>query len=91
MHGKTSIITHNQNSVLYKRIPVKFQATRYHSLSVDRKYSNKDLKITSKSDDGEIMSIEHNKLPIYGIQYHPEAVLTEHGLQIMKNFLNIVV
>ena len=91
MHGKTSIITHNQNSVLYKRIPVKFQATRYHSLSVDRKHSNKDLKITSKSDDGEIMSLEHNKLPIYGIQYHPEAVLTEHGLQIMKNFLNIVV
>jgi len=91
MHGKTSTISHNNKSILYQKIPTKFKVTRYHSLSVDREYKHKDIEITSWSDDGEIMSIEHKKLPIYGLQYHPEAILTEHGSKIMENFLNIVV
>ena len=72
-------------------IPEKFRATRYHSLVIDSNYKNTDMTITSWSDDGEIMSIEHKKLPIYGIQYHPEAILTEYGEQLIENFLNIVV
>ena len=91
MHGKISTIAHNNRSILYKEIPTKFKVTRYHSLSLDREYKNNDISITSWSDDGEIMSIEHKKLPIYGLQYHPEAVLTEYGNKIIANFLSIVV
>jgi len=91
MHGKISTIEHNNKSVLYKNIPTKFKATRYHSLVVDREYKNRDVVVTSCSDDGEIMSIEHSTEPVYGIQYHPEAILTEYGHKIISNFLNIVV
>ena len=91
MHGKTSSIIHNKKSIIFKNIPEKFTATRYHSLVIDSKYKNTEINITSWSDDKEIMSIEHKKLPIYGIQYHPEAILTEHGEQLIENFLNIVV
>ena len=91
LHGKTSIITHNGKSILYQDIPEEFSATRYHSLCVDKKFKNRNINITSWSDDGEIMSLEHTKYPIYGIQFHPEAILTEHGMQIIKNFINIVV
>ena len=91
IHGETSIITHNNESVLFKDIPIKFNATRYHSLCIDRKFTNENLKITSWSDDEEIMSIEHIKYPIYGIQFHPESILTEYGMQIINNFINIVV
>lgn len=91
MHGKISTIEHNNQSVLYNNIPIKFKATRYHSLVVDRRYQSREISITSRSDDGEIMSIEHSTQPIYGIQYHPEAILTEYGHKIISNFLNIVV
>ena len=91
MHGKTSSIIHNKKSIIFKKIPEKFRATRYHSLVIDSNYKNTDMTITSWSDDGEIMSIEHKNLPIYGIQYHPEAILTEYGEQLIENFLKIVV
>ena len=91
LHGKTSIITHNGKSILYQDIPEEFSATRYHSLCVEKKFKNRNINITSWSDDGEIMSLEHTKYPIYGIQFHPESILTEHGMQIIKNFINIVV
>ena len=91
MHGKTSSIIHNKKSIIFKNIPEKFRATRYHSLVIDGNSKNTDMTITSWSDDGEIMSIEHKNLPIYGIQYHPEAILTEYGEQLIENFLNIVV
>lgn len=91
MHGKTSIIKHNNKSKLFRSIPGKFSATRYHSLCVDKNFNNKNINITSWSDDGEIMSLEHNKYPIYGIQFHPEAILTEYGIEIMNNFINIIV
>ena len=91
MHGKTSIITHNKTSKLFSNIPEQFSATRYHSLCIDRKFKHQDINITSWSDDQEIMSIEHNKYPIYGIQFHPEAILTEYGMEIIKNFIEIIV
>lgn len=91
MHGKISTIEHNCQSVLYNSIPTRFKATRYHSLVVERGYQSRDVVVTSHSDDGEIMSIEHSSQPVYGIQYHPEAVLTEYGHKIISNFLNIVV
>ena len=90
VHGKTSKIIYSNQSILFNNIPNNFFATRYHSLCVDRKFQNKDIIITSWSDDGEIMSLEHNKYPIYGIQFHPESILTEYGMKIMKNFINIV-
>ena len=91
IHGETSIIRHNNKSLLFNNIPSKFNATRYHSLCIDRGFKNNDLNITSWSDDQEIMSLEHKKYPIYGIQFHPESILTEYGMQIIKNFINIVV
>ena len=91
MHGKTSQITHNKKSILFNNIPSKFKATRYHSLVIDKEYENNNINITSFSEDGEIMSIEHKYLPIYGVQYHPEAILTEYGEQLIRNFLSIVV
>jgi len=91
VHGKTSMITHNNKSILFNNIPNKFSATRYHSLCVDRKFRDNSISITSWSDDGEIMSLEHNQYPIYGIQFHPESILTTYGMQIVKNFINIAV
>ena len=91
MHGKTSTIKHNNESKLFHNIPKKFSATRYHSLCVDRTFINENINITSWSDDGEIMSLEHKKYPIYGIQFHPEAILTEYGIEIIKNFTQIIV
>jgi len=91
MHGKNSSITHNKKSKLFNNIPEKFSATRYHSLCVDRKFKHKDLEISSWSDDGEIMSLEHKKYPIYGIQFHPEAILTEYGMRLINNFIKIIV
>jgi len=91
MHGKTSKITHTNQSVIFNNIPRKFIATRYHSLVIDKQSINNEIEITSWSDNKEIMSIEHKELPIYGVQYHPEAILTEYGEQLIENFLNIVV
>ena len=91
MHGKTSIISHNQKSKLFRNIPDKFSVTRYHSLCVDKKFKHENINITSWSDDQEIMSLEHKEYPIYGIQFHPEAILTEHGMQIIENFIKIIV
>jgi anthranilate synthase/aminodeoxychorismate synthase-like glutamine amidotransferase len=91
VHGKTSLIKHDNKSLIFNKIPNNFSATRYHSLCVDREFINNDINITSWSEDGEIMSLEHKKYPIYGIQFHPESILTEHGIQIIKNFINIIV
>ena len=91
MHGKISAIEHNNESKLFYNIPKKFSATRYHSLCVDRTFAHNEINITSWSDDGEIMSLEHKKYPIYGIQFHPEAILTEYGIEIIKNFTKIIV
>lgn len=89
MHGKQSLVKVDTNSVLYRDMPDEMRVARYHSLAVGKVTIPDELKITGMSDDGEVMSIEHSKYPVYGVQYHPESILTPQGKQIIKNFLNI--
>jgi len=86
MHGKTSAIHHNNGSV-FRGLPGDFQATRYHSLVIERASLPDCLEVTAWTDDGEIMGVRHKTLPIEGVQFHPESILTEHGHAMLKNFL----
>jgi anthranilate synthase component 2 len=86
MHGKVSRIQHDQKG-LFKEIPNPFVATRYHSLVVQRDSLPDCLEITAESEDGEIMGLRHRSLPVEGVQFHPEAMLTEHGHEMLQNFL----
>jgi anthranilate synthase/aminodeoxychorismate synthase-like glutamine amidotransferase len=86
MHGRTSPIHHNGSGV-FNGLPTPFTATRYHSLIVDRATLSADLEITAWSDDEEIMGLRHKRLPIEGVQFHPESFLTEHGHAMLENFL----
>ncbi len=88
-HGKTSKIFVCENSKLFKNLPKNFDVTRYHSLEVDKSSMPPDLKITAETQDGTIMALEHNTLPIYGVQFHPEAILTQYGHELLKNFIEI--
>ena len=88
MHGKTSPIRHNGKD-LFEGMSNPFNATRYHSLVVQRDTVPDFLEITAETDEGEIMGIRHKELPIWGVQFHPESILTENGMQIMKNFLKL--
>lgn len=85
MHGKTSLIVHDGKSV-FANIENNVQVTRYHSLVVEEESLPECLKITAKSAKGEIMAIRHTKYPIEGLQFHPESILTEYGLQMIRNF-----
>ena len=87
VHGKVSLIHHNSLG-LFNNLKNPFKATRYHSLIIDKESISKNLKITAKTEDGVIMGIQHVKLPFYGVQFHPESIATEHGHQIVKNFIN---
>ena len=87
MHGKTSLIFSNKIGIL-KNSPKKFEATRYHSLIVDKKTLSKDLIITAETKDGIIMGLMHKKYNIHGVQFHPESIKTPIGLKILKNFIN---
>ena len=86
MHGKTSTITTTQEGV-FAGLPAKFTVNRYHSLAIDRDHCPSELKVTAWTDDGEIMGVRHTQLPIEGVQFHPESILTEHGHAMLKNFL----
>lgn len=86
MHGKISKINH-QGSTIFSGLPQGFNATRYHSLAVVRDTVPSDLKITGSTDSGVIMSLEHTSKPIYGVQFHPESVMTEGGYQMLANWL----
>lgn len=86
MHGKTSEIYHHQKSV-FKNIPNKIIATRYHSLIIDKETLPIDFDIIAWTDEQEIMGIQHKTLPLTGLQFHPESILTEHGHQLLANFL----
>ncbi len=86
MHGKTSLIISKKIGIL-KNAQKRFVATRYHSLIIDKKTISKDLIITSETSDGVIMSIEHKKYNIHGVQFHPESIKTPIGLKILKNFI----
>ncbi len=88
MHGKTSLIKHNGRD-LFEGMPNPFTATRYHSLVIDRKSVPDCLEITAETEEGEIMGVRHRTLPIWGVQFHPESILTENGRQILKNFLKL--
>ena len=86
MHGKTSPIHHNGSSV-FKGLPSPFEATRYHSLIVKRDTLPDCLEITAWTEEGEIMGLRHKEHPVHGVQFHPESILTEHGKQMLENFL----
>ena len=86
MHGKTSRIRHDGNGV-FGGIDDDFVATRYHSLVVERGSLPDCLAVTAESDDGEIMGLRHRELPVHGVQFHPEALLTEHGHRMLQNFI----
>lgn len=88
-HGKTSKIFVCENSKLFKNLPKNFDVTRYHSLEVEKSSMPSNLKITAETQDGTIMALEHNALPIYGVQFHPEAILTQYGHELLKNFIEI--
>jgi anthranilate synthase/aminodeoxychorismate synthase-like glutamine amidotransferase len=88
-HGKTSLIEHNGMNI-FKNIGNPFEATRYHSLIIDEKTLPDCLEISARSlDDKEIMGVNHKKFPIYGVQFHPESILTKEGISIIKNFLEL--
>ena len=87
MHGKTSLIKHNGMGI-FKGIKRRINATRYHSLIIDRKTLSKDLIITAETDDKVIMGIMHKKYNIHGVQFHPESIKTQEGIKLLKNFLN---
>jgi anthranilate synthase component 2 len=87
MHGKTSLILSKKIGIL-KNAPKKFEATRYHSLIVDKKTLSKDLLITAETKDGIIMGLIHKKYNIHGVQFHPESIKTPIGLKLLKNFIN---
>jgi len=86
MHGKTSMV-HHDGSALFAGVSNPFQATRYHSLIVARDGFPDCLKATAWVDDGTVMALEHRELPVYGVQFHPESILTTEGKRILKNFL----
>ena len=86
MHGKVSSVRHDGKGV-FAGIPDGFSATRYHSLAVERASLPACLEVTAQSEDGEIMGLRHRSLPVEGVQFHPEAMLTEHGHAMLKNFL----
>ena len=88
MHGKTSMISHD-NKTIFKGLPDPFEATRYHSLVVNRTNLPDCFDITAESDDGEIMGVRHKELVVEGVQFHPESILTVHGKDLLKNFIDL--
>jgi len=87
MHGKTSKIRSKKTGIL-KNLPKTFEATRYHSLIIEKKSLSKDLEITAETDDGIIMGVQHKKFNIHGVQFHPESIKTKLGIKILRNFIN---
>ncbi len=88
MHGKTSKIISKKLGIL-RNLPKSFEATRYHSLIIDKKTLSKHLEITAESKDGLVMGIQHKKYAVHGVQFHPESIKTKLGIKILKNFIRI--
>jgi len=86
MHGKTSPVTHDGHGV-FTGVPTPFAVTRYHSLAIERATMPDVLEVTATADDGEVMGVRHRQLAVEGVQFHPEAILTEHGKRLLANFL----
>jgi anthranilate synthase component 2/para-aminobenzoate synthetase component 2 len=89
MHGDSSEIIHDGTGI-FKGLPNRFNAGRYHSLIVEMELGIAEIEITARSDDGEIMGLKHREHPTFGVQFHPESILTEHGYAMLKNFLEVV-
>lgn len=88
MHGKTSMLTDVAEDVIFKGIKKPMQVARYHSLSVQESTLPEELEVTARSDDGEIMAMRHRRYPVYGLQFHPESVMTPDGPAMIQNFLS---
>jgi len=88
MHGKTSMI-HHDGKTIYKKLPNPFEATRYHSLVIERESIPDELEISAETDDGEIMGVRHKEYIIEGVQFHPESILTKAGKDLLRNFLEL--
>ncbi|WP_026652986.1 anthranilate synthase component II [Butyrivibrio proteoclasticus] len=87
MHGKQSVVTLSKESALFKDIPERTEVARYHSLALLPETLPECLKVTAKTDDGEIMAVQHKEYPIYGLQFHPESIMTTNGMDMIKNFV----
>lgn len=88
MHGKTSEICHD-SATIFRGLPYRFKATRYHSLIVDKEGLPESLEVSATTPDGLIMGLRHRQFPVEGVQFHPESVMTEHGKKLLQNFLNL--
>jgi anthranilate synthase/aminodeoxychorismate synthase-like glutamine amidotransferase len=90
MHGKASPVLHN-GQALFEGLPSPFSAIRYHSLCAAPEAVPESLEVTARSDSGVIMAVRHREYPVYGVQFHPESILTEHGKDLLRNFLKVKV
>ena len=88
MHGKSSVVKVDNSSRIFKGLPDELSVARYHSLSAVEIRLPSCLKIIARSDDGEIMAVEHREFPVYGLQFHPESILTKDGMTMLENFLH---
>ena len=88
MHGKTSEICHD-SATIFRGLPYRFKATRYHSLIVEKEDLPDSLEVSATTPDGLIMGLRHRKFPVEGVQFHPESVMTEHGKKLLQNFLTL--
>lgn len=88
LHGKVSSVSHSGKGI-FAGLPSPMQVTRYHSLMVERETLPRELEITAESEDGVIMGLQHRELPVHGVQFHPESIASEHGHQLLRNFLSL--
>ena len=88
VHGRPSEIS-NDGKTIFSGLPKRFQAGRYHSLVIERDSLPPSLEVSAETDDGTIMAVRHRKLPVEGVQFHPESILSHHGLQLLQNFLDL--
>lgn len=89
MHGKSSIVTLDNESALFKGLGKTTEVARYHSLAADENTMPDCLKVTAKTDDGEVMAVEHKEFKVYGVQFHPESILTPEGRKMLRNYLEV--
>jgi len=89
MHGKQSVVRQEGNSPLFAGLPETFAVARYHSLAADPETMPECLMVTARTEDGEVMAVQHKEYPIYGVQFHPESILTPDGHKMLENFMSI--
>ena len=87
MHGKQSVVRQEGNSPLFEGLPETFAVARYHSLAADPETMPECLQVTARTEDGEVMAVQHREYPIYGVQFHPESILTPEGHKMLENFM----